>query len=330
MASLIINADDLGVHPEINRGIAEAYCTGVLTSASLMVTTRYFHETINETVKRTGLPVGLHLCLTHGKAVAPSRSLADLADDEGRFTQTARKLITAAIPAGGQLAEQIRIELDAQIALARQEGIHPSHLDSDQHIHMNPAIFRIVEDLATKHGINAIRMVREPFFTFELWSGLSENVRRKNPLKFALMRLLARRIEPRIATSDRFFGLMYSGNLDKRSFIAFLHAIAGDDCSWEVSLHPGYPAPIDEANDYDPGLNRFISSPWRRQELDLLLDREVKSLIERYRINLTSPAELTAPHRDHPGQVEEPHAIRPMSDGGGRGAGRPPPRRRND
>jgi chitin disaccharide deacetylase len=293
MASLIINADDLGIHPDINRGIVEAFRFGILTSSSFMVTTPYFKETVTEAVLTTELPVGLHLSLSYGTAITAASRIPNLVDAEGRFTRTAATLI-GKMPRETALYDQIRVELDAQIAIAREHGVKPTHLDSHQHVHMNPAIFRIVEDLSLRHGIPAIRMVREPFFLFELRHQLGSNLRRSNPLKLALLQHRARQIRPRVRTNDAFFGVMYSGNLGKPAFIAFLRAVMHDRGVWEVGIHPGH-GPEPEAREPNgTPVHPFIASPWRGHELALLIDPEVKHLITQAGISLISFAGLAS------------------------------------
>jgi predicted glycoside hydrolase/deacetylase ChbG (UPF0249 family) len=291
MINLIINADDLGIHPAINRGIVEAFRFGILTSSSFMVTTPYFKETVAEAILSTGLPVGLHLSLSYGTAItAPSR-IPNLVDAEGHFIRAAATLI-GGMPRNLAFYDQIRVELDAQIALAREHRVKLTHLDSHQHVHMNPAIFRIVEDLALRHGIPAIRMVREPFFLFELRHQLVSNLRRSNPLKLALLQYRARQIRPRVMTNDAFFGVMYSGNLGKPAFIAFLRAVTDDHGVWEVGIHPGHsPEPAAREPSGAP-IHPFIASPWRGHELALLIDPEVKHLIAEAGISLISFARL--------------------------------------
>ena len=44
MKKLIINADDFGLHPLINKGIIEGYQKGMITSTSIMPGAPYFNE----------------------------------------------------------------------------------------------------------------------------------------------------------------------------------------------------------------------------------------------------------------------------------------------
>jgi len=65
---LIINADDLGYDPAINRGIVEAMRKGAVTSATLMVNLPHSAE---GAALASGLAVGLHLNLARGMPVSP-------------------------------------------------------------------------------------------------------------------------------------------------------------------------------------------------------------------------------------------------------------------
>ena len=65
---LIVNADDLGYDPAINRGIVEAMRRGVVTSATLMVN---LPDSAEGAAQAHGLAVGLHLNLARGAPVSP-------------------------------------------------------------------------------------------------------------------------------------------------------------------------------------------------------------------------------------------------------------------
>src|SRR5437764_1133299 len=75
---LVINADDLGLAPGVNRGILEAYEAGTLSSASMMVNTGAFDEAVELIAARAPrLGVGLHLNLIAGRPMSTVPTLAD-------------------------------------------------------------------------------------------------------------------------------------------------------------------------------------------------------------------------------------------------------------
>src|SRR5437868_1256394 len=81
---LVINADDLGFAPGVNRGILEAHAAGTVSSASMMVAARAFGDAAERVLSEAPkLGVGLHLDLVAGRPLAKAPSLTDPAT--GRF-----------------------------------------------------------------------------------------------------------------------------------------------------------------------------------------------------------------------------------------------------
>jgi chitin disaccharide deacetylase len=277
---LIVNADDLGIHPSINAGIVSAYRSGILTSCTMLMTTAYFDQTIRDHVRPQALPIGIHLSLTLGKAVAPRDEIPDLVDEDGNLKLTADRLILSAFKGerGGAVLRQIGREFEAQLAIARDHGLKATHADSHQHVHMNPAIFRLLEALLPRFGIDRLRFSREAFRGFVLGPDLPDVMRRNNFAKWALLRWRAAGLVPALATTDDFFGVLYSGAVTKRAMLGLLRATAPGR-SLEICIHPGFPAP-EGVRDYPrPGYNAFISAKARQVEHDLLADPDVAGLV---------------------------------------------------
>ncbi len=61
MKRLVVNADDLGYDPEIDRGILEAHASGIVTSATAMVETPFSAAALRAAPDTLG--VGLHAVL---------------------------------------------------------------------------------------------------------------------------------------------------------------------------------------------------------------------------------------------------------------------------
>lgn len=102
MALLIVNADDLGYDPEIDRGILEAHAGGLVTSATAMVDTPFAAQALASAPRSLG--VGLHVVLAPG--LAPEAVGAEVRRQAERF----RAL----------------------------RGAPPTHLDSHKHAHAAP------------------------------------------------------------------------------------------------------------------------------------------------------------------------------------------------
>ena len=140
---LIVNADDLGIHPSINAGILSAYRNGILTSCTMLMTTAYLEETLRNYVRPAALPIGIHLSLTLGKSAAPARDVPDLIDEQGNLKLSAGRLLLASFAgvSGAKLLAQIQREFEAQLARAHDGGLRPTHADFHQHVHIESRDF---------------------------------------------------------------------------------------------------------------------------------------------------------------------------------------------
>jgi predicted glycoside hydrolase/deacetylase ChbG (UPF0249 family) len=102
--ALVVNADDLGYDPEIDRGILEAHAVGIVTSATAMVETPFAAAALRAAPATLG--VGLHA------VVDPRASTAE--------------------------AERALVAQLERFAALR--GAPPTHLDSHKHAHAAPAV----------------------------------------------------------------------------------------------------------------------------------------------------------------------------------------------
>jgi predicted glycoside hydrolase/deacetylase ChbG (UPF0249 family) len=114
---LIVNADDLGYDPEIDRGILEAHREGLVTSATAMVLTPYAPAALTAAPPSLGL--GLHAVLDPALGVGAAR-------------------------------DALLRQLDRFEAL---RGAPPTHLDSHKHAHARPAILAAVMAVASARGL---------------------------------------------------------------------------------------------------------------------------------------------------------------------------------
>ena len=148
MIRLVVNADDLGLHPRIDEGIFRAHREGIVTSASLLVSGRTSPKAARA-ANDAGLPLGVHLCLTSHLTPSAAPSKVRWLAPAGRFRKDWSELAAAWI-AGLIPAEEVELELAAQVDRAREQSVAPDHLDVHQHVHLLPGLARIVEALAQK------------------------------------------------------------------------------------------------------------------------------------------------------------------------------------
>jgi chitin disaccharide deacetylase len=132
---LIVNADDFGLSPGTNAGIAMAHEKGILTSASLMVSWPSAEAAAAYARSRPQLSVGLHLDL--GEWVYKN--------DAWQIGYQVVPVEDAAAVAG----ELVR-QLDNFKRLMQRE---PTHLDSHQHVHESEPVLSLCLKAAMERGI---------------------------------------------------------------------------------------------------------------------------------------------------------------------------------
>jgi chitin disaccharide deacetylase len=113
---LIVNADDFGRSPGINRGVIRTHEEGIVTSATMMVRWPAAADAADY-CRRSALSVGLHL---------------DLGEWEYRDGEWRARYELAAARTRDAVADEIERQLER---FERLIGRPPTHLDSHQHIH---------------------------------------------------------------------------------------------------------------------------------------------------------------------------------------------------
>jgi chitin disaccharide deacetylase len=159
-----INADDFGISPGVNSAVETMYQSRYLHSASLICGCGYLVEAIRIANSNPGLKVGLHFNLTTGFSAIRSRTESLLATKQRRFKNGFLSLLLLSIFRRKKLAQEVREELLAQLEMLKLAGLKINHIDSHRHVHMIPAIFKIVSDVASENSIKYVRVINEDLF----------------------------------------------------------------------------------------------------------------------------------------------------------------------
>ena len=114
-----------------------------------MVNTPASEYAINLAKNNPELGLGLHFNLTEGRALSGASSITD---PNGIFFNKMRLNLLETLRIID--LKDIKNELNMQFEYITDAGLSPSHIDSHQHIHMNPRIFKIVADFAKEKNIS--------------------------------------------------------------------------------------------------------------------------------------------------------------------------------
>lgn len=276
MKELIVNADDWGLTPGINRGVVRAFQQGIVTSASLMVTGSAFEEAVALARDFPDLDVGLHLTLVEERAVLGREALPTLVDETGRLPRTNGEFFKRALL--GQISwDEVEREIAAQIARFHETGLRLSHLDSHQHLHMFPPVFQIVTRLT--RGMDNV-WIRNPAGPWRKSPGVRIG-RWVQQLGLNLTCLWARGFHhpPELRMPDGMYGFGVGGSLTHAALEQILREIP--DGVYELNCHPG-------ESDMETR-QRYAHWGYRwDEELEALTAPETRAILKERGIVLTS------------------------------------------
>jgi hopanoid biosynthesis associated protein HpnK len=238
---LILNADDFGLTPGINRAIAELHGAGVLTSATLMATGAAFDDAVATARANPTLGVGCHITLVDGIPVAHPQSIPSLLGGDGKTLRSSLVDFTQALFRGEVREDDIEREAAAQVQKLQRAGIDVTHLDTHKHTHLFPAVARPLLHVAQRASIGAIRNPFEPAFARALGHG--GLVRRLqiyalNRWQPRFMRIPQLR-HAHVVTTDGTLGISATGHLNSKTLAETLAALPSEGI-FELCCHPGY------------------------------------------------------------------------------------------
>ncbi len=283
----IINADDFGLSPGVNRGIVSGFRDGILTSTTMLVNLKHFEDAVNLARDNPDLPVGIHLSLLWGQPVSEPVNVPTLVERDGCFPRSLSTL-AARYFLGRLSREQVRLELRNQVRRFLDAGLTPTHLDTHKHVHCLPGILEALIEVAAEFGIERVRLPLED----KLDIGPPSGGRGPRPswtssAKRRLIRFLCRGSRARlrqagIRTADHFVGIGYQACLNSDVLHLILSHLRGGVT--EIMCHPGYD---------DESLREFSSTPpYREVELEGLKHRRVKDLVSAGTVKLTHYGDL--------------------------------------
>ena len=234
MKQIIVNADDFGRHVLINRAVERGVTDGVLRSATIMPGGAAFDDAAELAARSPKLGVGIHLTLVNGNPVLPPAEIPSLVTEAGIFvddhTAFAVRLLRGAVN-----LDEVRAELGAQLRRVEAAGIHPTHADSHQHMHVLPGVIDIVLDLCRAAGIPAMRAPRAPLFAGS-FGGIGQLIGRTG-LAILTHRAAAKAQRRGIRVPDHFAGIVAGEAVDTATLTGIAASLR--DGVTEVMLHPG-------------------------------------------------------------------------------------------
>ena len=263
MKSLIVTADDFGLHAAVNEAIERAHREGVLTSASLMVGAGAAGDAVRRARTLPKLAVGLHVVLADGQAVLPPRRIPALVDESGRFGDHMARdgMRFFALP---RVRRQLEAEIRAQFAAFAATGLPLDHVNAHKHFHLHPTVLSMLLAIGAEYGRPPVRWPREP-----RWAARRPAERLAGALLGPWLTLMRARLRAAgIACNDQIFGLTGTGAMDEQRLLEILARLPAG--LTEIYLHPAT----------HDGITATMGAYRHRDELDALLSARVRAAID--------------------------------------------------
>lgn len=246
MSRVIIHADDYAISDHVSESVAEQINTGAIQSISVMPNMSCTEAGIRRLAPYADrVLVSVHLNLVEGRCAAAMELLPLLTDENGFFKLSWLQIMFKSVRT--EFRRQAAIEFRAQIKkteeLLRQAGFTGKlRLDSHQHIHMIPGIFKTVCGLTNEFDVEYIRLAKEPLLPFLKARKLWKTYNVVNLCKNVLLNLFAipneRLLKQLKLDYNYFFGLVITGRMDYERVSSLLLWMPKKH-KLEVVLHAG-------------------------------------------------------------------------------------------
>ena len=207
--TLIVTADDLGLHRGMNEGAIRAHREGIVTACSIVANGAAFGDAVARLRDTPTLEAGVHLTLVEEHPLTKIRV-------PKKYTSFVPLYVARVISIGA-----IERELRAQVERVLSTGLRVTHLNGHQHLHLLPRIFAVVRRLASEYGIGYVRIVDDRGGT-------------ARPLSMRALSALGRKAHTPGATNDRTLGVAVAGHL--HDVVPLLDHVEGIT---ELVTHPG-------------------------------------------------------------------------------------------
>ena len=243
-------ADDYGLCNEASENIQKCIDNGVINKVRIFP--NFDKVDLSKIANKKDIRISLHLNLVEGKCMADADEIDLIADKNGNFKHTFGGLFKLNLLYAKKLEAQVYREIKAQVLYWK--SILPKDLpfcvDSHQHTHLIPAVFRALNKVLDDEKIKIayMRIPAEPIMPYIKTPSLYFTYKPINIIKQWLLKCLwmINRREAKkynIATAH-FCGILFSGKMDIKRVNEILpkykEYAQKDGMDIEVLFHPGY------------------------------------------------------------------------------------------
>lgn len=243
-------ADDYGLCRSVSENIQQCINRGALNKVSVFP--NFDKVDLQELKKDKNIMISLHLNLVEGKCMAKADETDLLADQKGNLKHTFGGLLRLSLFQRKRFEAQLYKEIRAQVLFWKSllPKDVPFCIDSHQHTHMIPAVFKVMTEVLRTEKIKPeyIRIPAEPIMPYITTPSLYFTYSPINIIKQWLLKFLWL-INRKWVKKDKiptaiFFGILFSGRMDEKRVSKilpkYIKAAQKNGRDTEVLFHPGY------------------------------------------------------------------------------------------
>ncbi len=283
MKKLIITGDDFGIAEPVNEAIIEAHRRGALTSASLIVGTKFTQDAVARAHETPSLKVGLHIVLVEGTSVLPPAAIPNLVGRNGEFSS---KLVKTGFKYffHPRIRPQLEKEIRAQFRAFQDTGLPLDHVNAHNHMHLHPTILAMIVKVGREFGMKAIRLPYEP--PILSWKASGRHFSSKvlsAAFLYPWLAIMKQKLHRSgIRHNDRLFGMADSGAMTLDLTLRFLQNLPRG--TTELHFHP--------ATRHSEETDATMPDYAHEEEYRTLTSRQMLSAIQNADIQIISFSDL--------------------------------------
>ena len=281
---IYFSADDYGISENANSCIENCLKNGILNKISILPNGRVLD--FKEQLSGRDAMLSLHINLVEGRSLSNPNDVDLIVSKSGNFKYSFIGLLVLSLsPKRKKLEKQIYMEIQSQIRFWKKAMGEPLSVsvDSHQHTHMIPLVFRTLLHVIEDEGLNVeyMRIPAEPILPYIFAPSLYLKYRPVGLIKQWLLKILAfinlKRFKKTKIQFAYFMGILFSGRLNgvtiKKLLPYYIRLAKKHNKDIEIGFHPGN---IKENEKLIDGIRedfkKFYYSPWRNIEYDTLIN----------------------------------------------------------
>ena len=277
-------ADDYGISEGTNSRIENCLENGILNKISVLPNGKV--SDFKKRLSDKDAILSLHINLVEGRPLSNPKDVDLLISESGYFKYSFIGLLALSLsPKRKKLEKQIYKEIQSQVkfwkkAMGEDTSIS---IDSHQHTHMIPLIFKTLMRVIEDEGLNVqnIRIPAEPILPYVFTPSLYFEYNPIGLIKQWLLKMLAfanrRELKKSKIQSAYFIGILFSGKLNeariRKLLPHYLKLAKKHNKNIEIGFHPGYIKDGEKLLDGSrQDFRKFYFSPWRNIEHETLIN----------------------------------------------------------